>query len=109
MAEQHHLSDQAYAARTWPEMCAPTPVQWLDWFLRLAMDDQLIAAEMICGTQERALRCLVMDHESLEVQLRAAEEVRRHVRRRADRYRRAWLSARRRGVWLLSRRIKEHR
>ena len=60
----------------WPEACAPTPEQWLDWLLENDREHQLIIAERVTGFADVANRCVAGDHKaSIEATRHAIERL----------------------------------
>lgn len=81
--------------RTWPEGQAPTDEQWLDWLLASDREDQLTIARRVRWAMDAQARCLILGHDTLWDNLRAAGRSLSESHARQRRYRLAWLAARR--------------
>lgn len=75
--------------RPWAENAYPTAEELADWYAAAPREERVRLAEQFIANAERASACFLMDHEGLGDELS-------WQRRRAAKYRTAWLSARRR-------------
>ncbi len=90
--------------KPWPEGTIPTSTQLTDWFLEQPHDEQVALMAMMLNDARVAAACWQQDHGGILVTLdqleaRIADLMTRDLvvewRDRANRYRAAWLSARR--------------
>lgn len=90
--------------KPWPEGTIPTSVQLTDWFLEQPHDEQVALMSMMLNDARVAAACWQQDHGGILVTLdqleaKVADLQNRDLvvewRGRANRYRTAWLSARR--------------
>lgn len=82
--------------KLWEPGTLPTATQWREYFLSCTPQEQERLAEMVVHNAEDASLCVMQGHADLLDELRVAHEQTQRVLDCEERYRLAWLSARRR-------------
>ena len=88
-----------YTRPHWPEYQHPTAVQWRWWFLQQTPEDQVKLAQAALDAHEAQYRCFIGNHDN---QLKDLDRTYATLWR----YRMAWLSARRRGIFRMKARME---
>lgn len=92
---------EKFPPQTWPEGAEPTTAQLKKWIRAFDPDehDVRVAADMLVFMLDQEQRA----HAQTRYTLGLREGALRRYQGKAKRYRSAWLSARRRGVWRIHR------
>jgi hypothetical protein len=89
-----------YTKPPWPEYAEPTAREWAPWFLEQTPEDQVKLAQAVLDAHSAQHACFIK-HAGVEEAVHTITEMLAFSTVAERKYRLAWLSARRRGVYRL--------